>query len=261
MMRTKRSPLQIMGDTVHALMMREIKTRFGSNRLGYFWALAEPIAQAAIMGLMFSLMGRNSVGNIPIALFLFTGILPFKLFSKLVPQLTAAVTANRGLLAYRQVTAIDPIITRIIIELATFLLVYVLIFTFMAWLGFDAAPDDLLGVLAASGLVAMLAIGIGLMLCSAITYWQDADKLVGMVMQPMFFISGIFFCATMIPPQYWYLLDWNPIFHAIELSRDAYFSSYITPVGSWLYLGVSALVSFSLGLATFHLCRMRFITT
>lgn len=250
-----------MQDVIFALMMRELKTRFGANRLGYFWALAEPIAQVAVMGLIFSLIGRNSVANIPVALFLFTGMLPFKLFSKLLTQLSAAVSANRGLLSYRQVSAIDPVITRVLIELATYLVVYFLIMLVMAWLGFDVIPQNLLGVLAASSLLVVGAIGIGLMLCCAVTYWNDTSKVVSMVMQPMFLVSGIFFCAPMIPPQYWYLFDWNPIFHAIELSRDMYFQAYITPIGSWLYLSLFALFSFSLGLALFYQHRQRFIAS
>jgi capsular polysaccharide transport system permease protein len=249
-----------MCDTVHALMMREIKTRFGANRLGYFWAIAEPIAEVSVMALMFSLIGRNSVANIPVALFILTAMLPFKLFIKLMTQLSSAVNANKALLAYRQVSAIDPVITRIIIELATYLIVYCIIFSFLGWMGFDVLPNDLLKVLAASVLVALIGIGLGLMLCSANSYWKDINKLVGMISLPMMIMSGVMFSATMIPPAYWYLADWNPIFHATELSRDAYFSSYVTPLGSWFYLGTCALVIFSLGLTTFYVNRLRFMT-
>jgi capsular polysaccharide transport system permease protein len=258
---TSRNSWQIMCDSVHALLMREIKTRFGTNRLGYFWAIAEPVAQASILGLIFTLLGRSSVSGIEIALFMFTGILPFKMFAKLLPQLSAAVSANKALLSYRQVSAIDPIITRVIIEVATFVIAYLVIFSVMGWLGFDVIPNDILALLIASFLLIIIAIGIGLMLCVAMSYWQDTSKVVGMVMQPMFFISGIFFAATMIPQQYWYLFDWNPIFHAIELSRDAFFFSYVTPIGSWWYLSLCALVSFSLGMFAFYYKRLRFLTT
>jgi len=241
--------------------MREIKTRFGSNRLGYFWAIAEPVAQAAVIGAIFTLLGRSSVSSIPVALFMFTGILPFKMFTKILPQLSVAVSANKALLVYRQVSAIDPIIARIIIEVATFIIAYIVIFTVMGWLGFEVIPHDILGLLMASLLLIIIALGLGLMLCAAMSYWQDTGKIVSMVMQPLFFISGIFFAATMIPQQYWYLFTWNPIFHAIELSRDAFFTSYVTPVGSWLYLSLCALVSFTLGIITFYQNRMRFLTT
>ena len=169
--------------------------------------------------------------------------------------------SNKGLLSYRQVSAIDPIITRVIIEAATFLIVYCLLMGFMAWLGFVVIPDDFLAVLYVSVLLIILSVGLGLMLCSAVTYWKDISKVVGMITMPMMIISGVMFSATMIPQQFWYLFDWNPVFHAIELSRDAYFSAYITPVGDWLYLELCAFICFSLGLMTFHLNRMRFITT
>ena len=155
-----RSSWQIMCDSVHALLMREIKTRFGTNRLGYFWAIAEPVAQAAVIGLIFTLLGRSSVSGISVALFMFTGILPFKLFAKLLPQLSAAVNANKALLAYRQVSAIDPIIARIIIEVSTFIVAYIVIFSVMGWLGFEVIPHDILGVLMASLLLIIIAIGI-----------------------------------------------------------------------------------------------------
>ena len=257
----KRSSLQIMGDTVHALLMRELKTRFGAKKLGYFWALAEPAAQAVILAALFSLIGRSSISGVGVALFMITGILPFKFFAKLLPQLAQAVHANKSLFAYRQVTPVDPVITRLLIESVTFIVVYVLILVVMAWLGFDVWPHDLLTLLAISALLITLAAGIGLLMCSAVAYWEDATKVLAMVMTPMFMISGIFFCATMIPQQYWYLFTWNPIFHVIELSRDAFFASYTTPVGSWEYVGLCALVSFSVGLMLFNLNRNRFITT
>jgi len=248
-----------MQDTVHALLMREIKTRFGADRLGYFWAIAEPVAQASVMAVIFTLLGRSIVAGIPVAIFLFVGILPFKFFGKLVPQIGAAIDANKALFTYRQVTAIDPIITRILIEAVTFIVVYVLIFTVMAWLGFEVIPDDLLALLAACFLLLSLAVGLGLLLCCAATYWPDAAKLFSMVMTPMFFISGILYCATMIPEQYWYLFSWNPIFHLIELSRDAFFSSYKTPIGDWYFVSFVALSSLSIGLMTFRINRHRFI--
>ena len=170
------------------------------------------------MALLFSLIGRNSLTGVPVALFMLSGLLPFKFFSKLLPQLTASVQANRALFAYRQVSPIDPFITRLLIEFATHIVVYILLMTFMAWLGFNVWPEDLLALVGASVVLTLIGTGLGLMLCSATAHWEDTLKLLNMVMTPMFLISGIFFCATMIPQQYWYLFSWNPVFHILELS-------------------------------------------
>jgi len=258
--RQSRTSWQIMCETVHALLMREIKSRFGANRLGYFWAIAEPVAQAAVLATLFTLIGRNSLSGIPVALFMITGILPYKVFLKLLLQLSAAVNANKALLTYRQVSAIDPIIARIIIEVTTFIMAYLVIISIMGWLDFEVIPANILALLMASALLVVFGIGIGLMLCVAMSYWQDTSKIVTMCMRPMFFISGIFFTATMIPQQYWYLFTWNPIFHALELSRDAFFIAYTSPIGSWEYLSFSALVSLTTGLGLFYNNRIRFIS-
>ena len=229
----ERSSLQIMRDTVHALLMREIKTRFGNSKLGYFWALAEPAAQASIIAIIFTLLGRNSLAGVPVALFLISGVMAFKTFSKTLSQLSSGISANKALFAYRQVSPIDPILTRLIIEVATFFIVYIILLSIMYWIGIDVWPQDLLALICASSLLITLAVGIALCVNSALLYWQDTGKIINMIMMPMFMISGIFFCATMIPAKYWFLFTWNPIFHAIELSRDAFFESYVTPVGDW----------------------------
>ena len=259
-MQPKRSSLQITIDTVHALLMRELKTRFGSSKLGYFWAVAEPAGQAAILAILFTLIGRGSLAGVPVALFMISGLMPFKAFSKSLTRLSAGVQSNKALLSYRQVSPIDPLITRFVIELATFFIVYIVIMAAMFWLGFNVWPQDIMALIFASLLLMLLAVGLALCLSVAILYWGDTNKILTMAMRPMFFVSGVFFCATMIPQKYWYLFSWNPVFHAIELSRDAFFSSYETPIGSWFYLGGVTLVFNVLGLMLYRVNRIRFLT-
>jgi len=255
-----RTPFRIMLDSIHALMLRETKTRFGANKLGYFWAVVEPMSQAAIMALLFTLLGRESIGGISIAMFLFVGILPYKLFAKLLPQLSASVSSNKQLFGYRQVSPIDPVFTRLFIEVVTFTVVYLLIMTGMGWLGTDSIPHDFPKLIAAIILLLILSLGLGLILCVATSYWEDTPKILGMVMTPMFFISGVFYCATMIPIQVLPYLTWNPIFHILELSRDAYFNTYTTPVGEWGYASLISFGFLAIGLVMFNANKQRFIT-
>lgn len=259
--RTSRTSLQIMLDTIFALMMRELKTRFGAKKLGYFWAIIEPAAQASIMALIFSLMGRNSLSGVPVALFMISGIMPFKLFSKLLTQLSSSVQANKALFTYRQVSILDPLITRLIIEVVTYIIVLCIILAVMAWMGFNIEMQDFLAFLMVNLLLISLALGLGISLCVASVYWEDTNKIVGMIMMPMFLISGIFFTATMIPQKYLYLFDWNPIFHIIELTRQAMFVSYTSPVGDWQYVAFCSLVANAAGLMLYQVSRQRFITS
>ena len=134
MTQPKRSSLQITKDTVHALLMRELKTRFGASKLGYFWAIAEPVAQASILAIIMTIIGKSSLAGVSVALFLISGVMPFKAFNKTVTQLSVGISSNTALFAYRQVSPIDPILTRLVIELATYFIVYMIILSVMAWL-------------------------------------------------------------------------------------------------------------------------------
>ncbi|QBY03547.1 ABC transporter permease [Thalassotalea sp. HSM 43] len=255
-----RNAWQIMCDSVHALLLREVKTRFGTNRMGYFWALFDPIAQVAVLASIFTFIGRESVTGVPISLFLIVAILPYKLFAKLLPQLSAAVASNKALFGYRQVCPVDPVITRLLIEVVTFIVVYFIVMAIAGWLGLDALPNDLLMLLLVTFLLICFSAGLGLLLCCATLHWQDTPKLLSLILAPMFFISGVFFSATMIPPNMWFLFDWNPIFHFIELSRDAYFLSYQSPIGDIYYVAFLSLISLGVGMAMFQANRQKFIT-
>jgi capsular polysaccharide transport system permease protein len=259
--RTSRTSLQIMFDTIFALIMRELKTRFGAKKLGYFWAIIEPAAQATVIAFLFTLIGRSNLTGIPIALFMISGVMPFKFFSKLLPQLAVSVQANKGLFTYRQVSILDPLFTRLIIEVITYIVVFCIILSVMAWIGYDVEMQNFLAFLMTNLLLISLCLGMGILLCVASAYWEDTIKLVSMMMLPMFMISGVIFAATMIPQKYHYLLDWNPILHVIELIRQAMFVSYTTPIGDWQYVAICALVSNAAGLMLYQVSRQRFITS
>lgn len=259
--RITRTSLQIMMDTVFALMMRELKTRFGAKKLGYFWAVAEPAGQAILMGMIFSLVGRSSLAGVPVILFMVSGIIPFKFFSKLFPQLANSVSANKALFIYRQVSPIDPLVTRLLIEVLTYLVVFSVLLIILSWAGIGVNIHDFLSFFMANVLLVFLGVGIGLLLCVATLYWQDTSKLISVVMAPMFIISGVLFAGSMVPQKFYYLFSWNPIFHTIELIRQGMFYGYQSPIASWEYVGSCALVCNFLGLLLYKHKRHKFISS
>ena len=258
---SRRTSRQVMQDTISALLTRELKVRFGSKRLGYFWALAEPVLQASVIAIIFTILGRSSLSGVPVALFLLLGILPFRGFTKASTQLATAIKANKALFAYRQVSPIDPFITRLLIESATYLVVYSLLMIALFWIGFQVIPEKPLELILINLFMLSMAAGYGLLLSNLVLFYDDAPRIISLIHQPLFFISGIFFVITMIPAQYWHYLTWNPLLHFTELSRDAMFSSYKTPVGDWLYLLTITIFLWGSGLSFYWINRHRFLAS
>ena len=260
-----RSAWQITLDTQYALLFRELKTRFGAKRLGYFWAIAEPAGQILLMTFLFAMVGRHTLTGVSVMLFMLTGFVPFGLYSKIQSSVGQAVTANKGLLGYRQVSPIDPVFVRFIIEITTTFFVLIVLLSVLGWLSvellswmeIDVIPDDPLGLILAWGLLSIFSLGFGLIVVVASAYWEDAVKVVSIATRPMIFMSAVFYAMTMVPEQYWYLLSWNPVLHAIELGRDSFFPTYTTPVGSWTYLMSVAVGTLLIGLMLYRVGRNR----
>jgi len=257
----RRTPAQVMRDTVSALLARELKARFGSKKLGYFWVLAEPVLQASIIAILFTVLGRSALSGVPVAIFVLLGLLPFRGFIKISTQLSTAIQANKALFSYRQVSPIDPFITRLIIEASTYTAVYILLILISLWLELQIEPEKPLELISINILMLIMASGYGLILSCFVLFYKDSHRIVNIINRPLFFISGVFFAITMIPSQYWSYLTWNPLLHFTELSRDAMFSSYQTPIGSWSYLLSITIIFWALGLASYWLNRNRFLGT
>ena len=122
---------------IHALMVREMKTRFGDYRLGYAWAVLEPLLQVLFFSLMYAFGNRTLVGGLAIPVFLATGIAPFLYFQKVVSKCQGAVSANQNLFLFRQVRVFDAFLVRFLLEMATNFVVLILLIGGAAWLGFD----------------------------------------------------------------------------------------------------------------------------
>jgi len=70
--------LQTQMRVIHALIIRETRTRFGESKLGYGWALLEPVLHILMLSLVFAVMmrGRPPIGN-EFFIFYYTGIIRY----------------------------------------------------------------------------------------------------------------------------------------------------------------------------------------
>ena len=118
--------MQTQWRVVHALIIRETRTRFGDSTLGYGWALLEPILHILMLSLAFAVLmhGRPPIGN-QFFIFYYTGIIPYHIFVHTSSSMTYAVTANGSLLQLPFVGTFDVILARGLLELVTDLLVAV----------------------------------------------------------------------------------------------------------------------------------------
>ena len=211
---------------IHAVALRETRTRFGDHRLGYLWALLEPAIWILTFYAAFSVMGRVMPNGIGIVPFLATGIVPYELWAKSVDRGSQAIAGNRSLLFYPHVHTLDLILARGALEFATYCVVFVVILGGYALVVGHWAIDSLLHTLLGLVLASLLGSCLGLVLCALGVISSSVDRIRGPLMRPMFWISGLFFTANDLPSAAANILLWNPVLHCVELVREGWFPSY-----------------------------------
>lgn len=242
---------------VHALILREVRTRFGRHRLGYLWALVEPMLFVALFATMITLLDRGTPYGLPVVPFLVTGFVPYLTFSNLTSKAMLAISSNRGLLFFPDVRPLDLVLARVLLEISTYMIVFtILMGAWCLWQGeirIDSVPQTLAGLLLASGLGA----GLGLVLCGLSAFSNTVERLVGPAMRPLFWVSALFFSTNELPTEATDVLVHNPVLHVVELTRGGWFSGYDVPQVNVWYPAIWIVVLFYFGLTLERVARRR----
>jgi capsular polysaccharide transport system permease protein len=216
----------VQAEVVHAIILRETRTRFWAQRLGYLWAIIEPVLVILTFYALFRLAGRTAPAGMDVWSFVATGLVPYRLFSSCAGRVAEAVNGNKAILYYPQVVPLDLALARGILETATFVAVFALLLGGHAvWQGAFAA-DSLAATLAGLGLAGLLGTTLGLVFCALGQVWPSVDRARGPLLRPLFWVSGVFFTAAALPENVRRVLCWNPVLHAVELVRAGWFEGY-----------------------------------
>ena len=258
---TPRSSFQVLRDVTFGLLIRELKTRFGSYRLGYAWALLDPLLIISAFSLIFGMRGHSGFGGAPAPLFITTSYLPFIFFRNVVTKLQSAVNANMGLFCYRQVTPFATFIARFFLEVIVGIVVGCILVLGLIWCGFNAIPNDPLQVILIYFLLMIFSFSLGIVFCVAGSLFQEARKFLGLIMMPLMFVSCVMYPLATIPAQYQHWFLWNPLVHAVELIRSGWITGYVSPNVSWVFLACVTLVLLTFAMSCYRLSHRRMIAS
>lgn len=222
----ERSAIVAFSNVIYAIMMREVRTRFGTSNLGYSRALLEPTVFIIGFVIIWMLLGRASPIAVPVELFFLCSLFPYSAFVRTWEYTSSAIRANTGLMMFPVVRPLDFFIARMLLEGASQLFVFLILATIVQGLFGQPRhlPDDLLGVLGAAVAAILLGANFGLIIGCLSMEFPSLEVPMQLVRRAMFFGSGVFFTADSLPVTLQKYLYWNPVLHATEWFRSAYFS-------------------------------------
>lgn len=249
-MHQARTPLIVAVHVWHALFMREASARITGDRLGWTWLFLEPLAHIAILVSLRQLMGR--IRFIPGAEFvpwLIVGIMAFLLFRNAMNRSMNAISANKGLFAYRQVHPFDTVFVRAIVEGVLKTTVLAVLIAIAEFLNISVIPADAVTAATIWFAIWLLGFGFGLIFSVVVTTVQEMAKFIAMLTFPLYFLSGVILPVQLKPRAIQEYLLYNPVLHGLESLRYAFFENYRSISGiSTTYLWFWAISTILLGL-------------
>lgn len=204
------------------MVRREVSQRYRGSFLGPLWAVLTPAVQIVIFTLIFSgiFLARfgGESGPLGFAVYLFCGLLPWLAFAEAVQRSTSVVVEHVNLVK-RVVFPVEALTVQLslaalvqqaigtgVLLTAAFVLERILSPTLL-FLPLLLVPQLL------------LTIGLGWLVASLGVFLRDTGQLVQLTLMAWMYLTPIFYPESMVPRQYRWLVEANPMAPLIRSYR------------------------------------------
>lgn len=228
--------LNIQTRVTHALLMREVITRYGRHNIGFLWLFLEPMLFTMGITIIWTLSNLKHEANIPITAFAVTGYSSILLWRNCSGRVIKAIEANLSLMHHRNVRVLDIFSSRIILEISgatTSMIALTILFTTLGWM---SLPADILTTIEGWLLLAWFAFSLGLVIGSISEMSEIIERIWHIFTYLMFPLSGAGFMVDWFPKSAQEFLLWIPMVHGTEMIRHGFFGNTVPTHEDPVYL-------------------------
>lgn len=234
---------------IHALMMREVITRFGRHGLGALWIVLEPMLFTLGVAALWYFAGLYALSDIPIIAFAITGYASVLMWRNAANRCSKAIEPNLALMYHRNVKVFDIFMARIALEWVGATAALALLTILFASIGSMRWPADLWPVIAGWLLLAWFSLGLGLVVGALSERSEVFERTWHIMTYLMFPLSGAIFMVHWLPPAAQDIVLWFPMVHGVEMIRHGYFGDVVPTYEDPAYFATVNLVLMLIGLA------------
>lgn len=245
---TKRSSFTIFKSVIFALFLREIQTRFGTQKLGYVWMILDPLSMVIIFSIMKTATASSSMPGIDYPVFLASGLLTYNFFRNVMMGSMNAFSANKALFSYKMVKPFDTLVSRFFVEFLIFSVATMAFVSFGLYFGMDMAVKDINMLLFAILWLGIFGFAMGLLFAVIATFYETFGKILQYISMPLFFLSGLFYTVDSLPQMAQKIVLYNPVINFIELIHGSFFLALDTRYVDYTYMMYWTIVPLFIGL-------------
>jgi len=244
-----RSPGRIQFDVLHALILREIMTRYGRHNIGFLWLFVEPMLFTLGVTTLWTVTGLHHGSSLPITAFALTGYSTVLLWRNMPGRCVGAIAPNSVLMYHRNVKIMDIFLSRLLLEAAGATISFTILGTIFIMIDWIPLPEDVLKVLIGWVLTGWFGASLAILLGA----WSEQNEMVEKFWHPtaylLFPMSGAAFMVDSLPPKFQEVILWLPMVHGTEMIRDGFFGSKVTTHYDAAYMAVVCMLLSIMALA------------
>ena len=243
----RRSPLESYLHVLHALILRDMRTRFGASIWGYGVVVLWPCVHIFMLIAIYTFQKLPAPLGDDRAMFFATGAVPVLVFQYISREVMKSVIMNRPLTYYPQVKLFDLIFSRILVEIVTGFLALLVVSSVLVAIGVNPIPSNPLTAVGGYIAAIILGIGVGTINVAIIGFfpgWMIGYALFSII---LYVSSGVMFMPSYLPEKVYFWMKFNPALQTAEWVRSAYYP-YAGLQIDYLYVIMFGLTSTTIGL-------------
>ena len=252
-------------DLIWILVKRDITILYKQTILGPLWLILQPLLSTIVFTVIFSGIANIATDDIPPILFYMSGIIAWNYFASCLSNTSSTFISNAGLFGKvyfpRIIVPFSKVIsglTRFFVQLLLFLGFY---FFYIIIGNKNIYPSSETFILLPLFIIQMAILGQGFgMIVAGITIkYRDLSYLVGFGTQLLMYASPIVYPLSVVPDQYRYIINNNPMTPVIEGFRYAFIGRGTIDLNSIFQSIFVTIIVFFIGLIIFNKMEKDFI--
>jgi lipopolysaccharide transport system permease protein len=205
----------------YVLAWRDVSVRYKQTIIGLAWALLQPLLTMVVFTVIFGKVAKlPSDGEVPYALLVYVGLLPWQFFSTSLTGASASLVGNANLISKVYFPRLIVPSSAVVVSFIDFLIGFIILLGLMVWYRF--VPSWQIVTLPLFIVMAFLAsLGPGLWITSLNVKYRDFRYVIPFLVQFGIYISPVGFSSTRVPEKWRLLYSLNPVVGVIDGFRWA----------------------------------------
>lgn len=243
-------------EMIKSLVKKELRARYKGSFLGFLWTFVNPLLQLLVYSIVFSVILRMGIENY--SMFLFVALVPWIFFSSSITSGSTVILQQQDLVKKiyfpREVLPIAYVTSCFINMLFSF----VIIFSVLLIQDHGLYAPALLVLPVVMAVEYILTLGFTFLTCALTVYFRDLEHILSIVAMAWMYLTPVLYAKEMIPEQYRYLEQLNPMTSIITAYRDILFYKKIPHLHTLTAALLIGIISLVLGMAVFSRLKKGF---